>query len=194
MSLSLPLHPEPSRAPSFATPLLAFAWGLAESTVFFLVPDVLLTRVALGDFRRALLTGLWALAGALIGGTALWFAARHGATQYLLNAFDWIPGISRELVIRTAQSLDTHGLTALFSGALSGQPGKLYSVHAGAQNLSLAPFLAASAAAQFVRFTLTAALAWSAARALHRRSLASLQRIHAWVWFTFYTAYFMLLR
>jgi len=185
-----------SRAiPSTAsTHALAFVWGLAEATFFFLVPDILLTRVALTDYRRALLASLCAVAGALVGGTALWFATRHGATQFLLNAFDWIPGISRELIVRTAQALDTHGLTALAGAALSGQPYKLYAVHAGAQDLALAPFLAVSAAARFARFALTATLAHLAARALRDRPLASLQRLHAWIWFAFYTVYFALIR
>lgn len=188
---SLPSRAAPS---SLATHALAFTWGLAEATFFFLVPDILLTRVALTDFRRALLASLFAVAGALLGGTALWFATRHGATQFLLNAFDWIPGISRELIVRTAQALDTQGLPALASGALSGQPYKLYAVHAGAQDLALAPFLAVSAAARFARFALTVILAHLAARALSARPLASLQRLHAWTWFAFYTVYFALMR
>lgn len=181
-------------ARSCAVPVLAFAWGLAEATVFFIVPDVLLTRVALSDFRRALLASLWAVAGALIGGTILWFAAHHGATQFLLNAFDWIPGISRDLIIRAAQSLDTHGLTALVTGALSGQPYKLYAVHAGAQNIPLGTFLALSALARFARFLLSATVVALFSRALSQFTAESRQRLHAYGWFTFYTAYFLLMR
>jgi len=182
------------RAPSPVVHLLAFVWGLAESTVFFIVPDVLLTRLALRDFRRALLASLWAVAGALVGGTVLWFAARHGATQFLLNAFDWIPGISRDFIVRTAQSLDSRGFTALFTGALTGQPYKLYAVHAGAQNFSLAAFLAVSVVARFTRFLLTASLVWLAGRALSQQSEAFRLRLHAYGWFAFYTTYFVVMR
>lgn len=190
MSDTAPPPPAPSSAPH----VLAFVWGLAEATVFFIVPDVLITRIALSDFRRAVLASLWAVGGALVGGTVLWSAAHHGSTQFLLNAFDWIPGISRELIIRAAQSLDTHGLSALVTGALAGQPYKLYAVHAGAQNIPLGTFLAISALARFVRFFLTAIAVALISRALCRFTAESRQRLHAYAWFAFYTAYFVLMR
>ena len=188
-------HPytAPGPKPSLSAHVIAFAWGLAESTVFFIVPDVLLTRLALSDFRRALVAGLWAVAGALLGGTALWFAARHDATQFFLNAFDWLPGISRGLIVRTAQALDTHGLTALATGALSGQPYKLYAVHAGAQGIPLTGFLIVSAVARFVRFTLTATVAWLAGRVLRHLPEASRLRLHLYCWLIFYSCYFVVM-
>lgn len=184
--------PPPAR--SSALHVLSFAWGLAGATVFFIVPDVLLTRVAVNDFRRAVIASLWAVIGALVGGTMLWCAAHHGSTQFLLNTFDWIPGISRELIIRTAQSLDAHGLTALVSGALSGQPYKLYAVHAGAQNFALGTFLSISALARISRFLLTSIVAALISRALRHLSLETRHRLHAYIWFVFYTAYFVLMR
>ncbi len=41
----------------------AAAWGFAEATLFFLAPDVYLTRIALRDWRGALLASLAAAAG-----------------------------------------------------------------------------------------------------------------------------------
>jgi membrane protein YqaA with SNARE-associated domain len=173
---------------------LAFSWGLAESTFFFLVPDVLLTRLALTDFRRALVGCAYALAGALLGGTALWFAARNGGTQFLLNAFDWVPGISRVQIVRTAQALDAQGLLAMATGALAGQPYKLFAVHSGAQDISLGAFLAVSAVARLARFTLTASIAWLAGRMLRHLSDASKLRLHFYFWLIFYSCYFVLMR
>lgn len=189
---ALPVSPSgPTHA--FAAHVLAFIWGLAEATVFFIVPDVLLTRLALSDFRRALVACLWAVAGALVGGTALWFAARHDAAQFFLNAFDWLPGISRGLIVRTAQTLNTDGLTALATGALSGQPYKLYAVHAGAQDIPLTGFLIVSAVARFVRFTLTATVAWLAGRVLRHLPEASHLRLHLYCWLIFYSCYFVVM-
>jgi membrane protein YqaA with SNARE-associated domain len=183
----------PGRTHAFSAHVLAFIWGLAEATVFFIVPDVLLTRLALSDFRRALVACLWAVAGALFGGTALWFAARHDATQFFLNAFDWLPGISRGLIVRIAQALHTDGLTALATGALSGQPYKLYAVHAGAQDIPLTGFLIVSAVASFVRFTLAATVAWLAGRVLHHLPEASRLRLHLYCWLIFYSCYFVVM-
>ena len=127
---------------------LAFAWGLAEATVFFIVPDVLLTRFALLDFRRSFVAALWAVAGALIGGVLLWFAARHGAADAWLAFFDHLPGISPEMIFTTGEALRERGLPALATGALAGQPYKLYAIHAGTQGIPLLPFIVASAAAR----------------------------------------------
>ena len=172
----------------------AFIWGLADATFFFVVPDALLTHLALRNFRRALLAGLWATAGVVLGGTVLWIAARQGHTQALLNAFDWIPGISRDLIVLTAQSLNHHGINAVATGAAVGQPFKIYAVHAGAQNIALAPFLAVGAATHLARFALTSSAAWLLARSLRNRPEAFLLRVHVYAWIGFYTAYFALVR
>ena len=63
--------------------ILAALWGFAESTLFFIVPDVLLTWLALSLPRRALRACYWALGGALAGGDGRW----QGDPQRFLAAF-----------------------------------------------------------------------------------------------------------
>lgn len=172
---------------------IAFVWGLAEATVFFIVPDVLLTRLALKDFRSAWIASLWAVGGALLGGTVLYLAARNGVAPFLPDAFDRIPGISPGLIERTGIGLQNQGLPALASGALSGQPYKLYAVHAGLQNLPLLPFIGASAAARLARFLLTAALVWAIGLGLRRKSETFRLRLHLGGWVAFYVFYFTLM-
>jgi hypothetical protein len=66
---------------------LAFAWGLAEATVFFVVPDVWISRLALSSWRAALRGCALALVGALVGGVLLYLAGgRHEAA--LLALYD----------------------------------------------------------------------------------------------------------
>ena len=50
----------------------ALAWGFAEATLFFIVPDVLLTLVATTDGRLALVACLFAVCGALLGGALMY--------------------------------------------------------------------------------------------------------------------------
>ncbi|HKH69104.1 MAG TPA: hypothetical protein VKA75_17210, partial [Reyranella sp.] len=54
--------------------LAGLLWGLAEATAFFVVPDVLLTFVAQ---RRGLIPALavmlFVVAGAALGGLAMWW-------------------------------------------------------------------------------------------------------------------------
>jgi len=170
---------------------IAFAWALAEATVFFISPDILLTRLALRDFRSAARAGVWAVAGALLGGALLWFAAEHGEAGALLRLFERTPGINAALVQRTAQEFSEQGLAALFTGALRGHPYKLFAVHAGAANVPLAAFLAVSACARSFRFMASITLAWIAGRALRRRSVAFRHWAHAFFWSAFYVIYFV---
>lgn len=173
---------------------LAFGWGLAEATVFFLVPDVWLTRLALSDFRRALVACCWSLAGAIPGGVLLWLAGRHGLAPALFELFDHLPGISRGLIAKTGRELAEHGWFALGAGALAGQPYKLFAVHAGAGGLALLPFVAASLVARFARFTLTTGIAALAGWTLKAKSTRFRHRLHLTFWLVFYAAYFTAMR
>lgn len=169
---------------------IAFAWGLAEATVFFIVPDVLLTRLAMRDFRRSVVASLWAVTGALLGGALLWMAARDGAADAWFAFFDHLPGIAPEMIRAAGDSLSQRGLRALVAGALQGQPYKLYAVHAGSLGISLPLFLTASCAARLGRFVLTSILFWSVGRALRHRSEAFRMRCHLIAWCAFYVFYF----
>jgi hypothetical protein len=95
--------------------LAALAWGYAEATLFFLVPDVLPSRVALRDPRVAGVAGLWALAGPLIGGATMyaWGAADPGA---VIAALDRVPAISLPLCEMVGTRLRTQGVAAVFPG------------------------------------------------------------------------------
>jgi membrane protein YqaA with SNARE-associated domain len=184
-----PTTPAPSPTGLYT---LAFAWGLAEATFFFLVPDVLLTRIALRDLRQSLVAALFALAGALLGGAALWVAAQQGATLPLLKFYDYVPGISRELLGETAQAIHSQGVTSLFTGAWRGQPYKLLAVHAGAQNVPLALFLVASLFARLARFVITTVSAWLIGRQLQVLPEPTRFNIHTLFWAVFYVVYFTL--
>ena len=60
---------------------LAFFWGLAEATLFFIVPDVLLTLVALFSFRRSARVLACILLGALAGGTIMFYFGAKDPAQ-----------------------------------------------------------------------------------------------------------------
>jgi len=56
----------------------ALVWGFAEATLFFFVPDILITRIALADLRRALWACFWSLLGAVSGGAVRTDSAEFG--------------------------------------------------------------------------------------------------------------------
>ncbi len=88
---------------------IAFVWGLAEATVFFIVPDVFLTFVACRDLRSALKTTVAAVCGALVGGLIMY---SFGQRAILLR----VPGIHPDLIASVDTELSSRKLNALLAG------------------------------------------------------------------------------
>ncbi len=170
--------------------MLALAWGLAEATVFFIVPDVLLTWLARERLRDGLIGALYALAGALLGGLLMY---RVGQT-WAAEARPWLdatPAIGPAMIERVAAELREHGLAAVLLGPLSGTPYKLYALEASGAGIGLAAFLAVSVPARLGRFVLVTLLAHLALRGL-RRCWPGLPAggLLAVAWLAFYVVYF----
>jgi membrane protein YqaA with SNARE-associated domain len=173
---------------------LGFIWGIAEASVFFVVPDVLLSWTALSSTRRAARQALFATAGAVLGGALLFtFAVRDpSAAERTVLA---VPFVSHAMLDTASDDLAKAGLWGLVRGSGKGVPYKLYAVSA-APRASLAAFVAASVPARLWRFLaavlLTSGIAhWSARRGVHLRTL---QRIHLVGWALFYAWYWSQIR
>jgi membrane protein YqaA with SNARE-associated domain len=129
-----------SHAKSRWSIIIAFIWGFAEATAFFIVPDVYLGFVALFDWKR----GLWAMAaaifGALIGGSVMYGLAMKDLSA--LNVFlTRIPLINADMVADIANKMQNDGLITMVNGPLRGVPYKIYAVQAGGQSLPYLSFL-----------------------------------------------------
>lgn len=133
--------------------LAAFAWGIAEATVFFIVPDVVLSWIGVTRGAKAAgVASLYAACGAALGG-ALTFAWSvrdpEGALAFVLA----LPAISVAMAEAAARAMAEQGwFPATLTGPLSRTPYKVYAVlapHAGAPMLG---FAAASLLARLPRF------------------------------------------
>jgi len=175
---------------------MAFAWGFAEASFFFIAPDVLFTRIAImRGWRKALRACVWGLAGAMLGGGAIYFLAATGHAAGIDRLFDWIPGINPKLMASARDGLDNNGVTALFSGTFRGIPYKLYAAHAGASHIDWVIFFIVSAAARFMRFAASSTLAWLiATTALRPLAQTRIQLIHLVFWTVSYAFYFWIQR
>jgi membrane protein YqaA with SNARE-associated domain len=170
--------------------LAALVWGLAEATLFFVVPDVLLTFMALEDRRAAVLASGAAVVGALAGGLVMYAmgAADPEAAVALLDA---VPAISPDMIERVRSSLSASGLMALFLGPLTGTPYKIYAAISGSLGVGLWPFLLVSVPARGVRFVALAFVtSWAS-----RGPFAAWPRGRKWLvlallWAVFYAGYF----
>jgi len=168
---------------------VAALWGFAEATVFFLVPDVIVTYVgALRGLRAGLIAGGFALAGALIGGSVTYVLAAW-MPDAVMAWMAWVPAISPAMVARVQEEVRASGVWAMVLGPLSGTPYKIYAAAAGAQAVPYPTFLAASVLARLPRFVAAGAVAaW-----LARRFSAPSRRIQViWLacWIAFYAFYF----
>lgn len=131
----------------------AALWGVAEATVFFIVPDVLLTAAILGrDWRSALKLAVIAAAGATCAGVGMyaWGALDgDGARRVMLM----IPAIGPDLFRRTGDEMQGLWPVHMLVGAVTGVPYKLYAIAAGEHGISPFPFIVASFVARLTRFS-----------------------------------------
>ena len=165
-------------------------WGAAEATLFFIVPDVLITFVATRRLGRAVMVSLAATAGAVAGGLAMYMWGRHdaaGATAALAH----VPAVTTKMLARVASQLQAGGVSALFLGPLTGAPYKIYAVESGAAGMSAVGFLLISVPARLARFALLAVLTAAVRqRLLSRWPQRKVDALTTVSWAIFYAAYF----
>jgi hypothetical protein len=169
---------------------LAFLWGLAEGTFFFIIPDVFLSLVAIFNLRSSWKHIVCALLGAALGGAILFhWAERSPATAHAAVAH--VPFVRGSMFTQVQEGFRKNGLMAMAIGSVSGLPYKLYAVEAP-NFCSATAFLLASPPARAIRFLLVwfgfgAVAAWLR-RSLGMRS-ATLLKIYAAIWFATYALY-----
>lgn len=172
-------------------PTLAFIWGTAEATAFFIVPDVLLTLsiIRLG-LRRGFLLSCIALTGAVAGGTAMHFWGRADAEA--ARAFlDAVPAISPGMIEAGVMKVQAALTFEMTKGALSGVPYKVFAVGAGVADIPLSSFMAASVAARMTRWILIVVFTSLIVAGLQRRGWTRYALpIWAICWIAFYAFYF----
>jgi hypothetical protein len=165
-------------------------WGLAEATLFFIVPDVLLTLVALFSFRRSARVLAYILLGALAGGTIMFYLGAKNPAESKAIVLH-VPFVSAAMFDKTAQSFQRDGIWALTKGPGNGIPYKVYCVQAS-RHSGLLLFLVVSLLARLERF----ALFWLIAGAIgfsFRKNIRRQPRItvavHACIWILGYAWY-----
>jgi membrane protein YqaA with SNARE-associated domain len=170
--------------------LAAFLWGFAEATLFFVVPDVLLSLAALFAFRRAWRHLLAAIAGAVLGGAILYTWSAHSPTS-AQQTVAHVPFVTARMIAKVHTGYEQHPIRALLLGPLSGIPYKLYAVQAPTY-LSASTFLAATIPARGERFLIVWLVFGALGTWLRRFPALTQQRLvifHATAWVIFYMFY-----
>ncbi len=177
-----------------ALDIAAFVWGVAEATLFFFVPDVLLSYIGLKrGAKSAAVASIIAAISAGLGGVImyLWSANAPDAAREAVLA---VPAISEAMAVRAAAAMQENWFAATLLGPLSSTPFKLYAILAPHAGASLPAFALAGVAARLPRFLIVSvgvALTGPALRCwLSERQLLWLL-IGAWL--LFYAVFFSLM-
>ncbi|WFB34678.1 hypothetical protein P3T73_10955 [Kiritimatiellota bacterium B12222] len=106
---------------------IAFAWGFGEATVFFILPDLLLSLTALFAFRKAWKQLGWMIVGSILGGVCIYLWTLE-APRMARQVVDAVPFVTEEMWIKVQLTLSQHGGAGLVLGPFSGIPYKVYAV------------------------------------------------------------------
>ena len=172
---------------------VAIGWGLAEATLFFIVPDVWIGLLALFDWRAGLRAVGWAVAGALIGGAIMYGVGARLEPARSARLLDAVPAISPGMIERVEEEIRERGPAGMLLGPLRGTPYKIYARTAGLQDRSLTAVLLWTIPARGARFALIALLAvlggWFVRRLIGERA-GWLLALYGLAWVAFYAGYF----
>ncbi len=143
-----------------------FVLAFVESMFFPVPPDVLLIALVLGSRRRAFYLALLCSLGSLLGGAAgyglghyAWLTA-DGFTSLAQFFFEMVPGFSQELYFEVGRRFDEWGFEIIFAAGFTPIPYKVFTISAGAFDISFARFMVASLISRSARFFAVAALIW----------------------------------
>jgi membrane protein YqaA with SNARE-associated domain len=170
--------------------VLAFFWGLAEGTFFFVVPDVMISLAALLRPGRAWRHLVSAIVGAVLGGALLfnWSVQSPASAR---GAVARVPFVTAQMFERVHASYQAHGMGAVFRGPLTGTPYKIYAVEAP-EFQGRTAFLLATVPARGERFLVVWIVFGVAGTPLRRyfgRTASQLALRHGIFWVVFYAFY-----
>jgi membrane protein YqaA with SNARE-associated domain len=164
-------------------------WGFGEATLFFIIPDVILTAIAIRSLRQSLVASCYALAGALIGGTLMYYWGAHSPEQ-AASVVEQVPLIDQAMVEQVRADLRSDGILAIAVGPIKGVPYKIYATSAEQAGISYPVFIIVSIFARMARFVATSMLAWGISRyALPAVSLKTKYLMLAGAWASIYLVY-----
>jgi membrane protein YqaA with SNARE-associated domain len=136
-----------------ALDIAAFIWGVAEATLFFFVPDVILSYIGVKRGVKATArASVIAAVGAAIGGAFmyLWSAVDYAAARDAVLA---VPAISAGMAAHARNTMTEQGwFMASLLGPLTSTPYKLFAILAPQAGAPLPLFMLASVIARLPRF------------------------------------------
>jgi membrane protein YqaA with SNARE-associated domain len=164
---------------------LGFLWGFAEGTLFFIIPDLILSWASLARARCGIKILCAILAGAVVGGICLytWALWRPDSAR---SAVASVPFVRTKMFEKVQEDYRAHGVSGIFYTLGTGIPYKVYAVLAPPVTDPVT-FGFVSIAARFERM----ALSWLIPSLLGlflRRWIRNHRRLTAALWLGFWVA------
>lgn len=168
-------------------------WSFAEATVFFVVPDVMLSAATVRcGFRTGVIAALAAAIAAAAGGLLVYLATASGIVAPFA-LYDALPSISSDMIARARAGFSgADWPIAMLAGSFSGVPYKLYAASAAAAGTPLVAFLLWSIPIRLARFALVVGAA-ALLRPLFLRVLGPRYALLpvALLWIAFYIVFWL---
>lgn len=179
-----------------ALSIAAFLWGVAEATLFFFVPDVILSYIGVRQGPRAAAkASVIAALGAATGGVImyLWSQSDPAAARQAVEA---VPAISAEMINRASDAMRGDWFGATFFGPLTSTPYKVFAILAPQNGVPIWSFALASIIARLPRFLgvgIGSALIAAYLRSRGKLPERTILGILAGCWIAFYVLFFSLM-
>jgi len=154
-------------------PLALFILSFAEASFFPIPPDVLLVALCLGAPRKAIYFALICSLGSILGGASgycighyLWW--NEGSyTTFAELFYSNIPGFSKDLFVQIQSEYKMNGFLIIFTAGFTPIPYKIFTITAGAFNISFPLFIIATSISRSARFFLVSILIFKFGEIIH---------------------------
>jgi membrane protein YqaA with SNARE-associated domain len=106
---------------------IGFLWGFAEATLFFIIPDLVLSWASLAGVRPGIKILGAILAGAVVGGICMytWALWRPDSARSAVAA---VPFVRTKMFEKVQEDYRAHGVSGIFYTLGTGIPYKVYAV------------------------------------------------------------------
>ena len=146
--------------------LALFILSFSEASFFPVPPDVLLIVLVLGSrehaLKFALICSIASIAGGLVGysiGHFIWWDGTN-YNSFANFFFNNVPGFTEALFQKIQNQYNNYGFIIIFTAGFTPIPFKVFTISAGAFDISLPLFLIASTISRSARFFLVSFLIW----------------------------------
>ena len=143
-----------------------FILSFSEASFFPVPPDVLLIALVLGSrehaLKFALICSIASIAGGLVGysiGHFIWWDGTN-YNSFSNFFFNNVPGFTEALFQKIQSQYNHYGFIIIFTAGFTPIPFKVFTISAGAFDISLPLFLIASTISRSARFFLVSFLIW----------------------------------